>query len=119
MRTGLYAHGKHLLRVSVFAVTTTTPPIMCLPGSTPPHAEDSLDSKECNPKSQMTAESLIQGRHNGKFSSRLVGYMGSTRSFYVLMSSSHMSRAVSAAQRNVAPQWVPVSSAVSTSTTAS
>jgi len=34
-------------------------------GSTPPHAEASLDSKEFNPKSQTIAKSLIQGRKMG------------------------------------------------------
>jgi hypothetical protein len=62
IRAGRHAHREHLLRVSVFAATTTTTPVMSPPGSTPPHVEASLDSKEFNPKSKTIAKSSIQGQ---------------------------------------------------------
>jgi hypothetical protein len=57
-------------------VTTTTPPIIYPPGSTPPHAETSLGSKEFNPKIPIESEECNSMPQNGKSCWFPVGYRG-------------------------------------------
>ena len=57
-------------------MTTTTPPVIYPPGSTPPHAETSLGSKEFNPKIPIESEECNSMPPNGKSCWFPVGYRG-------------------------------------------
>ena len=57
-------------------MTTTTPPVIYPPGSTPPHAEASLGSKEFNPKIPIESEECNSMPPNGKSCWFPVGYRG-------------------------------------------
>ena len=63
-------------------MTTTTPPVIYPPGSTPPHAEASLGSKEFNPKIPIESEECNSMPPNGKSCWFPVGYRGESRSVH-------------------------------------
>ena len=68
-------------------MTTTTPPVIYPPGSTPPHAEASLGSKEFNPKIPIESEECNSMPPNGKSCWFPVGYRGEMefRSWFVVL----------------------------------